>query len=357
MVGANSERIDRLIEEGYRLLREDKKAEACDVWLEAWETLKATLDTEEEGFFYNYYIMEWLVTLDMCLGGLGVSDQTYYHKRLQFLEDILEEFKFKNFHFKRSEAETYYRVGEVEECIRRFEELLKEHPDHFWGYISYGDILYKVGDERAEEVYTKALEVSTEEEMDVIYERFGWLFEDAEEKVSEIIQKNTPEILESYKAYRKMLKDLYQRAMDKVDRNMIFDCARMFGVVEGGELAFNDEYEDSAFSDFFLSEYRAEREGKSMIERYGGAKDNVEAEMVKALTSSYTSLFRIVSTSWLRGEVELEDVLNGGKVSVTNINLSKTADQGALYFTRIIPLEQLNINQGGFLFDNKLKAK
>ena len=84
--------------------------------------------------------------------------------------------------------------------------MIREHPNYFWGYICYGDVLYELGDEKAEELYTRAIEFADEDEMDVIYERFGLLYDNAEEKVREVMNKIAdPKRIEKYKAYRKAI--------------------------------------------------------------------------------------------------------------------------------------------------------
>jgi tetratricopeptide (TPR) repeat protein len=346
-------RVNSLIEEGYELQDEDV-GEACNVWLEAWKIIRQMAVSVEEldRMPFDYCISVWLDDLDMALHNAGMDDKSYLYKRLEFLKELMEI--ESNPKFMRSEAETYFYLGEIEKSKEKFEELIRRYPCYFWGYIGYGDLLYEIGDSRAEELYTKAIEFADEDEMDVVHERFSQLYDNAEEKVMEIINKiANPERLEKYRTYRKTLADILSRVADNIEDEMI-NSAKMLGIARGRTVVLKDEDETQAFWDFVLFEYR--KDGKSMVEAYGKAENDAEAEVLEGVFSSYTSLFRIICTSKLKYEVELEDLLNGGRVKIVNINLSKTARPGLLFFTRIIPLE-FNINQGGFLFDERYERQ
>ncbi len=342
-------RANGLIEEGYELQDENIK-KACDVWLEAWKIVKSMAASIEEldELPFDYFISNWVDDLDMALENAGMEDRRYLRKRLEFLKELTEISGDPE--FKRGIAETYFYLGETEKSKEKFEELIREHPNYFWGYIGYGDVLYELGDEKAEELYTRAIEFADEDEMDVIYERFGLLYDNAEEKVREVMNKIAdPKRIKKYKAYRKAIADVCLRVLEDISEEAI-NSAKMLGIARGKAVLLRDEDEADIFWEFVLYEYR--KDGKNPIEIYGKAENDVEAEVLRGMLSSYTSLFRIISASKLKCEVELEDLLNGGKIKVVNINLSKTAKPGVLIFTRIIPLE-FNVTQGGFLFDKR----
>lgn len=346
-------RANGLIEEGYRL-RDENVRRSCDVWLEAWKIVRfMALSLEELDMLpFDYFgpsISDWVVDLDRALYKAGMEDRSYLYKRLEFLKELIEISDDPE--FKRSFAETYFYLGEIGKSKQEFERLIKEHPNYFWGYIGYGDLLYKLGDKRAEEFYTKAIEFADKDEMKAVYERFGLLYDDAEKRVREVMSRIAdPKIIEKYKAYRKALADVSLRILENIGDEEVINSARLLGIARGNAVLLRGEYEEDVFWEFVLYEYR--KDGKNPIKMYGKAENDIEAEILKGMLSSYTSLFRIISTSKLRCEVELEDLLNGGKIRAININLSKTAKPGLLTFIRIIPLE-FNVTQGGFLFDGR----
>lgn len=81
-----------------------------------------------------------------------------------------------------------------------------------------------------------------------------------------------------------------------------------------------------------------------------GGESEAEKDILAALLSSYTSLFKITSIN--KSTLLLEDILNKkGDIPLMDIALSKTAAPGMLLFTRLIPFEDFNMTSGaGFVF-------
>ncbi|MBS7251603.1 MAG: hypothetical protein KIH08_13595, partial [Candidatus Freyarchaeota archaeon] len=83
-----------------------------------------------------------------------------------------------------------------------------------------------------------------------------------------------------------------------------------------------------------------------------GGKSSVENEILEAFLSSYTSLFKIVSTSASESTLVLYDHLNQKEnIKLIDVNFSKTATPGLLIFTRLVPFKDFNMTSGvSFVF-------
>ena len=92
-------KTDDKIRLGYDHVKKNELIKACDIWLDAWEDIKAI------------FIEEKLETL-------AVSDNLTIENT------------------KRAIAESYYALGNSEECDRLYTNRLKEDPHWGWGYIA-----------------------------------------------------------------------------------------------------------------------------------------------------------------------------------------------------------------------------
>ena len=102
--------------------------------------------------------------------------------------------------------------------------------------------------------------------------------------------------------------------------------------------------------DFCLFEYQIN--GKNLWQRYQeevAAPSEIEAEIIQASLLAYSSLFTILETDPEHGSVTLLDLFNDGKeIKIIDINLSETAEDGFIIFTRIIPFADFNMTSGIF---------
>jgi hypothetical protein len=144
------EQIDDRMQEGYDLLEAEHTAEACDAWWQVWEWLRdkvgperntiAALDAEFRGM---QSVFNWCQDLEMELGNAGLSDPEYYRLRIRYCREFLETFGDVEWSmrgsFLRAEAESYWRLGEIETAEIKLEALIQENPDWAWGYIEWSD--------------------------------------------------------------------------------------------------------------------------------------------------------------------------------------------------------------------------
>lgn len=143
-----------------------------------------------------------------------------------------------------------------------------------------------------------------------------------------------------------------------LDRDVLMRSARLLGVARGDTFVFDSEDETSVLMDFALNEYRVNN--KNTIEIYRekiGWQNEVEKDILHALLSSYTSLFKVASISEAENTLLLNDILNKkDNMKIIDIAFSKTAIPGLLLFIRLIPFKNFNMTSGvSFVFSGDLE--
>ena len=106
-------------------------------------------------------------------------------------------------------------------------------------------------------------------------------------------EENTTDIIEKYKEYRKISKELNNEIMNTcLDRDVFLKSSRLLGAVKGDILVLDNEDEMNILMDFALHEYKIKKHSTTEIyrEKIGG-KNEIKKEILDAFVSSYTSLF------------------------------------------------------------------
>ncbi|MDI6738143.1 MAG: hypothetical protein QME12_06550 [Nanoarchaeota archaeon] len=162
--------------------------------------------------------------------------------------------------------------------------------------------------------------------------------------------------VKEYKEYRKAGIKLNHEIINScIDKEIMEKSAKMLGITgKNNILVFENEDEMNVMMDFALYEYMLE--GENIVKIYRGivgGKNEIEKDILNAMVSSYTSLFRVISTSGEDSLVKLDDLLNKGRVvELTDLNLSKSLISDVLIFTRIVPFGSFNMTAGiAFLFN------
>lgn len=176
--------------------------------------------------------------------------------------------------------------------------------------------------------------------------------EDVPEKVKKLLKK--------YKTYRKVGMNLNHKMMDKcLDRDTLNKSAKLLGIIQKGKFVFDNEDETSVLMDFALNDYRFVN--KNVVEKYSekyGWKNTIEKNIFNALSSSYTSLFKITSISRSNNTLILKDILNKkDDITVIDIAFSNTiSHRNYLLFTRILPFRDFNMTSGvSFIFHSNME--
>jgi len=161
--------------------------------------------------------------------------------------------------------------------------------------------------------------------------------------------------IEKYKKYRRIGMKLNHKIMDKcLDRDTLKKSAKLLGIIQKGTFVFDNEDETSVLMDFALNDYRFIN--KNVVERYRekfGWKNEIEKNIIDALSTSYTSLFTITSISRLENTLILSDLLNKkNDIKLIDIAFSNTiAHSGYLLFIRLLPFKDFNMTSGiAFVF-------
>ncbi|MCZ7574696.1 MAG: SEC-C metal-binding domain-containing protein [Ardenticatenaceae bacterium] len=171
----DEERLDDLMQQGYKRLRTSETTSACDHWLEAWELIKQLATPEmrtPEDFDAAYpgmmqSVFNWSGDLEMHLHNAGIDDPSYHEERVRYVREFLAQFPDANtnmtINFLRAEGEALWLLGRREESEAVFTRLIERFPDEGWGYIGWADNYWLFDSsakeyEQAEQILRKALE-------------------------------------------------------------------------------------------------------------------------------------------------------------------------------------------------------
>jgi hypothetical protein len=162
--------LDDLVQEGYKLLRQEQTALACDRWLEAWEIVKE-LATPSERTAQSFdlahrglieLLFNWTGDLEMELGNAGLDEPVYHEHRVRFMRELLALFPDEDdgryLQFKQAEGEALWALGREQEAEQLCAALVKRLPDEAWAYISWAD-KYWLFDPPAPPQYNRAEEI------------------------------------------------------------------------------------------------------------------------------------------------------------------------------------------------------
>lgn len=155
-------------------------------------------------------------------------------------------------------------------------------------------------------------------------------------------------VVERYRMYREANKKLNQKVMEAcLDHDGFLRSGRLLGITKGDTVLFRNMEETNVLLDFALNDLTVG--GRNAIQRYreeyGG--DGVELDILDALLSSYTSLFRVTSISPRENLLLLSDVMNRrADIGLTDIALGETATIGTLLFLRLVSFADFNMTSG-----------
>jgi len=156
------------------------------------------------------------------------------------------------------------------------------------------------------------------------------------------------DIIKQYKQYRKAGMQLNSRIIESTDGELLGKAAALLNMLKGNTIVLQEEYERDVLMDFLINERI--NEDKSVAETFFQSqrvKNDIERDILNALISSYTSLFKIESTHRDEKVIILKDILNErDEIKLTDIGFSETASPGMLLFTRIVPFENFNMTSG-----------
>jgi len=161
------ERIEATIEKGYEAIYTNDYVSGCDLWLEAWEELKALMEDDgitnvqeiDEKYPWREFVSNYVQDMEMELGNAGTDDKEYYKKRITYCRELCERCgsdQLMRENTRRAIAQSYFQLGKYEESEQEFEAMLQEDPTFGWAYIEWADC-YAWGVD--EPCYEKAYEI------------------------------------------------------------------------------------------------------------------------------------------------------------------------------------------------------
>lgn len=165
-------------------------------------------------------------------------------------------------------------------------------------------------------------------------------------------------LVDRYKMYREANRKLNVKVMNAcLERDAFMSAAKLLGIAEGNAVFFDNMDETDVVMDFALNDYAVEGRNAVQLyrEKYGG--DELELDIMDALLSSHTSLFKITSVDQREKLVFFDDIINGrSRIGLIDIALSRTATIGMLLFFRLLPFSDFNMTSGvSFAFPNELE--
>ena len=179
----NSEKLDNMMQNGYDLLEKNDQnnvsTKVCLLWLEVWEKLKErfsedikSIEKTNRIFNGTQSLFNWCQDLEMELHNAGLEEAHFFEKRIIYCQEFCRFFPESDelivHNMRRAEAESYFKLGKIEEGDQAFQSLIKDYPDNVWGYIGWGDEYCLKDAERAEKIYKMALEKNLEDREDVL---------------------------------------------------------------------------------------------------------------------------------------------------------------------------------------------
>jgi hypothetical protein len=136
---------------GYELLKSSGAVAACRIWLEAWNHVlclldKAGIESIEEfdkRFSGTESLFNWIQDLESELWNAGLEDRQFLSARIALCEEGLRRFPsdedLMTENRRRSLAESYFELGEVEKAEGLYREWLAADRCWGWGWIGWSD--------------------------------------------------------------------------------------------------------------------------------------------------------------------------------------------------------------------------
>jgi tetratricopeptide (TPR) repeat protein len=159
--------LNRAIQKGYDLMEAGDEANACNLWLKAWDILKTivpqnikTIEDAESLINGDQYLFNWVQDLEMGLANAAIDNPEFHEKRINYCQELIRMFpgSFELVkHIKLAIPDSLFQLGKKSEAEQEYKKIVVEYPKFPWGYIHWGDFYAGEDDVKAEEIYRKAL--------------------------------------------------------------------------------------------------------------------------------------------------------------------------------------------------------
>jgi tetratricopeptide (TPR) repeat protein len=181
------DRIEALMQDGYRESMAGRPGRACELWNETWQLIRArlepqmrTTDQAEAVFSGTQLIHNWLQDFSTELLNAALENGPRFGTiGVRFCQDVLAQFTDESEGFKTfvrgDMGDILCRAGRFDEGEKIFLELIRDQPDSAIGYVKLADALADLTTdtqtnlERARSLLEQALAKSDAKDFDVAY--------------------------------------------------------------------------------------------------------------------------------------------------------------------------------------------
>ena len=170
--------------------------------------------------------------------------------------------------------------------------------------------------------------------------------------------------LTDYRAIREAGKELgskiFKFAVDNNKQELI-SAAKLLGLWDGKMFIFDSESDSDTLMDFIVFEKSTQNiPAFKRFQMSNPELNDLQQENMNGIFNNYSSLFEVKSTDPTGNTVILEDLLDANRKEfvLMDIGMSKTARPGFIFYTRLIPIRDINMTSGAsFIFDEIHKDK
>ena len=155
--------------------------------------------------------------------------------------------------------------------------------------------------------------------------------------------ENRAEIVSRYKQLRKVGRNLNDKLVKRLSKDVLYEGGRRLGIVQSGTLVFNSEDETSVLMDYCL--YDVRHKGRNAVEQYLidslPDPESVEMTCLRAMQHAIYSLFVVESVESGLG-VTVRDLLSDESALMADMGFGRTGQPGLVFASRML-------SRGGFL--------
>lgn len=155
------------------------------------------------------------------------------------------------------------------------------------------------------------------------------------------------ELVENYKRFREVNRNLNNILFRKVSEKAIRKCGGKLGIMRGGTFVFEDEQEMDVLMDYCIYAYY--ENGQNAVSRYMAESPpelgSDEYVVLKTMTESFYTLVQIEQV--LKGVgVWADDLLGDRRYPLIDMGLGKTGTKGLVIATRLLPFADFVMTSG-----------
>ena len=185
--------IDADMQRGYSHMMKNESVLACTEWKKTWCAIVATIDSGsfnsiedfDEVFPGLQCVFNWASDYDNELLNAISEDISFVSERLsfctQYIDRTADKCGLNSLNMRAAIANSFFRLGMIEDGEKGYIALTAEHPTWAWGWIKWSDEYRYEAEERdygrAIDLLNKALSIDGIDEIYVIKERLKGAYE------------------------------------------------------------------------------------------------------------------------------------------------------------------------------------